>query len=224
MVAISRFLLSNFIDGTVEGTDITIIDGSSNNDHTYFGNGCRIDEYTPNSGSTKSCSSRTNLTADGETLSIGTYYNFQAIAAGSGGLDYSENNSVVLDTFCPLGWQLSYGGTGGDYYNKSRSWNYFLNSYSIAADTPGSNKIRSYPISYIYTGYFHLGTGKLFEQGNFALYKSATILDRSNTYGFKISSNSVWSNGDVKAIANPVRCVNFLASLHRRHGGKRICE
>ena len=189
------------------GTDITIRDGSSDNDHTYYGNGCRIDEYTPDTGSTKSCSSRTNLTADSETLSIGTYYNFQAIAAGSGGLNYSELNSVISDTFCPLGWQMSYGGTGGDYYDKSRSWNYFLNAYNIASDTPGSNKIRSYPISYIYTGLLHMATGTISEQANFAIYHSATIFDRSNTYRFKFNSGFVWSNADVKAISNPVRCV-----------------
>ena len=207
------------------GTDIRDIpgyqDANAYHDHSFYGNGCLQEEVQGGvSYSYETCSTRVIGTyMDAEYQDIGVYYNYQATSAGSGA-SLNTDNANIPDTFCPLGWQMSYGGTGGDYYDKSRSWNYFLNAYSIASDTPGSNKIRSYPISYIYTGLLHMATGTISEQANFAIYHSATISDRSGTFRFKINSNSIWSNTDVKAISSPVRCVNFLASLHRRHGGR----
>ena len=147
------------------------MDARANKDHTYYGNGC------PNGwdssvgpptfgGSTTACSSRITQTADGENQNIGTYYHYYAASVGTGGTDIATDNTNVPDTFCPLGWQMPYAGTGGDYYNKSKSWNYLFNTiYSIEYEKVASGKkATSYPFSYINSGSYYIEGAALFSK------------------------------------------------------------
>ena len=233
----SRFL-ANFVDGTVEGTDIHTghMDGDLNNDHTYYGNGC------PNGwdssvgpptygGSTTACSIRIVQTADGEDQSIGTYYHFNAAASGSGGTTIIADNSIVPDSFCPLGWQLPYGGTGGDYYDKSKSWKYLLNTiYGIEYEKIISGvKVASYPFSLNNSGSYYIYGAVLFSAGvDYTLWgntkKSDSTIYRLN--GYYRSDDKAWVIQGTGPSNNgqSVRCVKFLASSHRRHGGRKSCR
>ena len=149
----------SLIDGTVEGTNIEQIDTNHSHDHTYYGNGCSKDWAS--GGSEKSCETKIAETTDGESQYIGVYYHFEAASSGSGA-SVSTDNTNVPDSFCPLGWQLPYGGTGGDYYNKSKSWMYLFNSYSDL-DFPSDKRLtRKYPISHIGSGDYYWANGRLF--------------------------------------------------------------
>ena len=141
------------------------IDGEVKHDHTYYGNGCKQSEYPQGEdGSITPCSTRITQDGDGQNQKNGTYFNFQAANSGSGG-SITTDNMISPDTFCPLGWQLPYSGTGGDYYDKSKSWNYLYTTYNIAFNDGTASdvtKVRSYPISYIYSGLFAWSTGRLY--------------------------------------------------------------
>ena len=151
-------------------------------DHTYHGNGCPNGWGTDgDGGSITPCSTNILKTGDNEDQYSGTNYNFQAATAGTGG-PIETDNTNSSDTFCPLGWQLPYGGTGGDYYNKSRSWRYLISEYNIPSDTTGQVIVRSYPFSYVYTGYFYWGKGRLYSQGDRGSYWPSTINSSTGAY------------------------------------------
>ena len=162
-----------FIDGTVEGTDVKTgnTDSNTGHDHTYYGNGCPNDWGTDgDGGSNKSCSTRIIGTRDGENQKTGTLYDLQAATSGTNGS--APTGDLTPDTFCPLGWQLPYGGTGGDYYDKSRSWEYLFNEYSLGSGVSGANAVRSYPMSYILPGVYNWITGLLYFQDRNGYYWS----------------------------------------------------
>ena len=205
----------------MEGTDVSYWDGNFNNDHTYFGNGC-----ADTAGSDTSCSTRITETYDHEDQFMGAYYNFQAATSGTGG-GMTTNNANSPDTFCPLGWQLPYGGSGGDYYDKPKSWTYLFNLYDIQygewqnpteEQRSYTRKLRSYPHSYIQAGRYVYG--KLYDMtGTAGRYWSGTVDGPGLAYrlGYWIDYGSLTNVGNRSEWQFSVRCVCF----HRRHGGRK---
>ena len=197
----------------------TYADNNYEHDHTYYGRGCKRDWGTSGeSGSQTPCTDsdaggRYVETADSETQKNGTYYNFQAATVGSGGVITSGDSP---NTVCPLGWQLPYSGTDGDYYDKSKSWNYLFATYGIAFNdgtAVASTKVRSYPFSYVYSGDFNWYKARLYYQSLRGLHWSSTIV--SGEYG---GYNLITQYSVVKVIGTygksdglAVRCVKFLA-------------
>ena len=191
------FVIHPFIDGTVAGTDIHTghIDSHSGHDYTYYGNGCPNawdgdDAEHYHGGSLQSCTTRIVPTYDSENQKNGTYYVFQAATSGSGWSATMPDDTNTADTFCPLGWQLPYGGTDGDYYDKSRSWKYLLDTYGLSygdGKEASSIKVRSYPLSNILSGYYSQTDAALFYQGNNGLHWSTT----SHTGGYAFLF-SIW--------------------------------
>ena len=196
-------------------------DSNVSHDHTYMGNGCKNGWGTSGEGGSQTpcpdsdAGGRYVKTADNETQKNGTYYHFQAGTTGAGAAITTDNTNVP-DTFCPLGWQLPYSGTGGDYYNKSRSWNYLFTTYSVAFDAgtaADATKIKSYPFSYVYSGYYDWYTGRLYSQSNGGVYWSSTVVSSTNAYGLPTWSSGVRpANAYSKAHGVAVRCIWKLAS------------
>ncbi len=164
-----------FIDGTVEGTDISLSDGNYFHDHTYYGNGCE-NEWGPggSGGSTKACSANKVVSFDNEEQGIGVYYDYQAATSGTGAA-ITAGNTDSPDTFCPLGWQSPYSGTGGDYYDKSRSWGYLFELYHYENNNAGQQHARSYPLSYSYSGFYRYDMGQLYNLSSNGFFWSSTI-------------------------------------------------
>ena len=207
----------------MEGTDVyRYRDGNRNNDHTSYGNGCPNDWGTDgDGGSGTSCDTKLVSTSDAEMQTIGVYYTFQAATSGTGA-GMSTNNSNSPDTFCPLGWQLPYDGTGGDYYDKSRSWRYLFTTYNIAiinGTASDSTKIKSYPFSYVQSGYYHQSIGKLYLQNHAGFYRSSTVADTGRTYWLNIY-NLFKLEGSNMVASVALRCSLLFSILHRRHGGR----
>ena len=176
-----------------------------NHDRSYYGNGC-----SGGDGSITPCTSRIVKTNDNEDQKNGTYYNSQSATSGTGG-SMSTDNANSSDTFCPLGWQMPYSGTGGDYYDKSRSWNNLFTTYSISFDDGASvdaTKLKSYPFSYIASGYFYFFTGKLYVQGNHGLYWSSIIKNINDAYALYVWNAGIRPNNMTnKSNAFVIRCV-----------------
>ena len=188
-------MASVYVSGDPTKSLLQFIDENYEHDHTYIGMGC------PNSwgsdGSTGSDIPCTNTgrivrDADNEPQKNGTYYHFQAATLGTG-VTTTIANANAPDTFCPLGWQLPYSGTGGVYYDKSKSWNYLFTTYDVSFNdgtTSDSTKISSYPFSYILSGRYAWGTGRLYRQNGNGDYWSLT------TSSDKINFNlSTWAGG-----------------------------
>ena len=166
------------------------IDGNATHDHTYYGRGCKNGWGTDGDGGSitpcpdSDAGGRYVKTADNETQKNGTYYNFQAATVGAGGAMATDKTDSSY-TFCPLGWQLPYSGTGGDYDDKSRSWNHLFKSYGLHigdGTATDATKVKSYPFSYVYSGNYIWYTGRLYDQSSNGYYWSSTVVSSTNAY------------------------------------------
>ena len=210
-----KIRFSNFIDGTVEGTNIEYIDNNSTHDHTYHGNGCTNnwdgDNPDGRGGSKFSCETNLIATNDNEAQKIGTYYTIQA-ATGSTGYSTNEDptGSLIPDTFCPLGWQLPYAGTDGDYYDKSKSWRYLFDTYHYSESSQVNNgKIRSYPLSYNLAGRYEWNYGRLYQRTLLGAYWS----DTRRHLGLLMYTHSFAASNPYSPVAGlTIRCVSVLTS------------
>ena len=197
----------------MEGTNINYIqDGNTAHDYTYYGNGCP--DLWSGSGSSVACSSNTETTIDGETQEIGVYYDFQAASAGTGS-SIGTANANTPDTFCPLGWQLPYDGSGGDYYDKSKSWRYLFASYSLAINPGNSSSsvaMRSYPFSMILAGDFTWYKGVLYVMTTNAYFWSSTVSSETKSYYLDLTKTSIKNLENGRNLGNSIRCVSELAT------------
>ena len=145
---------------------IQFVDSNRANNHTYYGLGCPNGWGTDGKGGSDiPCTTRIVQTKDEENQKNGTYYSNLAAVSGSARYE-SKDNTIAPDTFCPLGWQLPYGGTGGDYYDQSRSWKELLTIYNLISDQSSSTKFHSYPTSYVESGVFGWFSGRLYYQNS----------------------------------------------------------
>ena len=214
---------SAYIAGDPEHSLLQYTDANVAHDHTYYGiNGC------PNSwgddgkgGSDVPCTTNQATTFDNEVQNIGTFYHFQAATSGSGGAIVTPNANSP-DTFCPLGWQLPYGGTGGDYYNQPKSWNYLISTYgfTIYTDNQHHNNqsaadlFKSYPMSYILAGNYRWDRGRLYYGNVSGPYWYSTAFDAGSMYRYVIS-NMGYNNADLnsKTYGQPMRCDRRISIL-----------
>ena len=197
-------------------------DGTVTNDHTYYGRGCKNGWGTSGEGGSQTpcadsdAGGRYVKTADNETQKNGTYFNYQAATSGTGGAMKTDNTNSS-DTFCPLGWQLPYSGTGGDYYNKSRSWRYLFTRYDVSFNdgtAADATKIKSYPFSYVYSGRYYWSTGRLYLQSNNGHYWSSTVASSTNAYNLNTWSSGVRpADAHSKASGDAVRCDCRISNL-----------
>ncbi|MBR2600672.1 hypothetical protein IKE07_00830 [Candidatus Saccharibacteria bacterium] len=214
------FLDANFIDGTEASAYVSgdptrsLLQYQNENyeiDRSFFGKGC-INGWGQDGtgGSDIPCTTRIVKTADNEDQKNGTYYNYQSTTSGSGA-SLKTDNANAPDTFCPLGWQLPYGSTGGVYYDKSKSWRFLFDAYDISyneGNEPSSVKLRSYPLSYILGGYFGGATGRLYHQGDEGYHWGST--NNNSIYAYRIT---MWPRGLRSAEINsklsqyPIRCL-----------------
>ena len=187
----------------MEGTDVYRYKDATDiaTAKTYYGNGCPIE--TEEAGSHVSCSSRVVQTADEETQTIGTYYNFSAATSGSG-VSSPNDETNAPDTFCPLSWQLPYGGTGGDYYDQSKSWNYLFDLYNYS----DGRVLQTYPLSYVKSGVYYWSSGVLYGQSTVAQLWSSIHIQRT-AFWLLFGNVNIRQDAVGKANGRTLRCVKF---------------
>ena len=191
----------------MEGDDISEIDSDYVHDHTYYGNGCPSE-----SGSSISCSTRLINTFDGETQETGTSYDYQAVATGSAPTIVTVDNTLSPDTFCPLGWQMPYSGSGGDYYNKSKSLKYLYDYYGIT-DSSSSTAVLSYPFSYVKSGYYLWLNGRTYHLDRSGYYWTTIVNSGGGSYSIGITSIIRFAVTNNRAHGFPIRCVYHFSIL-----------
>ena len=120
----------------------------------------------------------------------------------------TTNNDNTPDTFCPLGWQLPYSGTGGDYYDQSKSWKYLFSVYGYTI----APEIKKYPLSYIETGIYHWTHGKLYAMyvDGFMTYWSNTVKDRNSAYRLDRANPNIQTPN--KTNGHNIRCVDYFST------------
>ena len=213
-------MASVYVSGDDTRNLVQFKDENDEHDHTYYGMGCP--NFWGQDGSTGSdipCSTRIVQDGNGEDQRNGTYYSGQAGMTGSI-TDEAGTNYNSSDTFCPLGWQLPYGGTGGDYYNKSKSWKYLFTLYGENSSLPTGPTVQKYPHSIIGSGEYYWGTGRLYNQLGTSGGHYLTL-----TYGGQgksMSRLSQWNSisidyVDVK-LGETVRYVLGICNLKALHG------
>ena len=209
-----RCFFTSLIDGTVAGTDIRDIpgyqDANAYHDHSFYGNGCLQEDVQGGvSYSYETCSTRVIGTyMNAEYQDIGVYYNYQATSAGSGA-SLNTDNANIPDTFCPLGWQIPYGGTGGDYYDKSRSWRFLFNKYNALTT---DKKLGSYPLDFVLSSHYGWHAGLLFVL-NGALFYTGTVNATNGAYWFvswSFNAPGFQNDSITKSDGYPIRCASVL--------------
>ncbi len=106
---------------------------------------------------------------------------------------------------------MPYGGTGGDYYDKSKSVRYLFTAYNIQSTQAGSDKARSYPLALIFSGLLAINQGVLYGKDTNGNYWTSSSNESYNgAYRFTVYENgakpSDVSNRDVEYT---VRCSRF---------------
>ncbi|MBQ3309677.1 hypothetical protein IJG78_03305 [Candidatus Saccharibacteria bacterium] len=70
----------------------------------------------------------------------------------------------------------------------------------------GSTKVRRYPLSYIYSGYYHWGNGNLDGQGTDGYWWSTSAYSSTNAYDLIMASSVLKpQNNNNKAVGFPLR-------------------
>ena len=143
--------------------------------------------------------------------SYGNYYNWYSATAGNG--TYSTGSGVVAaGDICPTGWHLPYGGSGtgtkggntsgGFYY-----LNYKLNNDQNITDGTASNKLRSYPQNFVYSGY--VNGASIVGRSSGGNYWSSTANGSSNAYLMYFSGSNVnpGTSSSTKYSGRMARCM-----------------
>jgi len=184
------------VAGTTLSTLANYLDTDATHEHTYFGNGSNYSQTVGNTYQT--------TTYDGETQKIGTYYNFQAATIGTGAA-LTDDGEQAPDSFCPAGWQLPIGNT----QNVDKAFQKLLNSYSISNNSEGSAAARKYPLSYLLSGSYYWGSGRLYDLGSSGNWWSGTFEEEGGAYGLDIYEDEIYAD-DNRSMGNgfPLRCVS----------------
>ena len=75
----------------------------------------------------------------------------------------------------------------------------------------GSLGVRSYPLSYVYSGYYYWGTGRLYYQTLYGAYWSSSIVSSTNSYDlYMYSTRLIKANSANKRSGSALRCMAKL--------------
>ena len=145
-----------------------------------------------------------SYSTSGDVYSYGNYYNWYSATAGHGkyGNDYGSSYNAPGD-ICPAGWHLPTGTTVGEFNVLNTAIN------GGATDSIASNKLRSYPNSFVYSGF--LITSGISWRRSYGCYWSASGDYDDAALGLYFSSSRINAGIDFdysnKHYGRAVRCV-----------------
>ncbi len=160
---------------------------------------------------------------DGDTQTVGTYYNWKT---ATGGMGDTTNTSRPDDSVCPKGWQLP-------VYSNDKSWDNLIRVvYSAETFTAGdassgskekingahiyaiSQTMRRAPLSMPFSGSFQFASGKTVSVAGNGLFWSSTSSSTTSARTLYFNSSSLNpQNGTNKGSGFPVRCVAEINGL-----------
>ncbi len=158
-----------------------------------------------------------NFINDGDTQTIGTYFNWKTATGGIGDM---TNTSRPNDSVCPKGWQLPVDTTSGKSYrqlidayydgvygNANSTYKETINGAHIYAI---SQTMRRAPLSITLSGSFQFASGKTVSVAGYGYFWSSTSGSTTLARRLVFGSNYLYpqtNNG--KGNGFPVRCVAY---------------
>ncbi len=143
-----------------------------------------------------------NYSPSSNVYSYGNYYNWYSATAGHGkyGNNYSTNYIAPGD-ICPTGWHLPTGKNTGDFYTLNTALS------SGAIDSAASNRLRSYPNNFIYSGFTN--GSSISNEGFYGYNWSSSAANDRSVYELEIGDLGVGPGTDYthKRYGYPIRCV-----------------
>ena len=96
--------------------------------------------------------------------------------------------------------------------------------FEVSSDSTGSLGAGSYPLSYVYSGLYYWGTGRLYQQTLYGYYWSSTIYDSSNSYDLTMyGSRLIKAHTYNKRCGFALRCqIDILSLIDAAHGTTKI--
>ncbi len=154
---------------------------------------------------------------DGDTQTIGTYFNWKTATGGMGDM---TNTSRYNDSVCPKGWQLPVDATAGKSYRHLFD-SYYDGVYGNASanqanyqTTNGahiyamSQTMRRAPLSLPFSGYFQFNSGEPVNVAGNGYFWSSTSYSTTAARYLDFGSNALYpQNNSAKGYGFPVRCV-----------------
>ena len=143
---------------------------------------------------------------NGNIYSYGNYYNWYSTTAGHG--TYNKTSGDVDGDICPADWHLPTGTSSGDFYALNTTLN------NNATDSTASNKLRSYPNNFIYSGVVYGASISYRNSGGG--YWSSSASNGNDAHGLSFSSDIVYPGTDVgyKYSGRMVRCIHPIKLFH----------
>ncbi|MBR3233700.1 hypothetical protein IKG12_02470, partial [Candidatus Saccharibacteria bacterium] len=90
----------------------------------------------------------------------------------------------------------------------AKSWSFLFKQYNYNDDSTGSLGARSYPLSYVYSGYYYWGTGRLYNQTLIGRYWSSSIVSSTDSYYLYMDSTRlIKAYSTNKRFGFALRCV-----------------
>ena len=171
--------------------------------------GYRFPRYNNNNTNTTLTASY-NSTGKYSWYSYGNYYNWPAAMANTNYMADPSISETANTSICPAGWTLPTGGnTPKDFGNLSQQYGGSGGNQNGTADAGDvmSNRFRSFPNNFLYSGYFHESSATA--RGSYGYYWSRSVSDASDkSHAFDLSSTYIrpYSRND-KIYGFSVRCL-----------------
>ena len=90
----------------------------------------------------------------------------------------------------------------------SKSWSYLFTAYGYGDNESGNRSARSYPLSYVYSGFYFWDAGRFFLQTLNGYYWSSSIYNSNLSYRMSMYSiNLIKANSNDKRLGLALRCV-----------------
>ena len=124
----------------------------------------------------------------------GNYYNWYTATAGTGTYAYNQNNGNATGSICPNGWFIPTGGNDGQYVTLDIDLGGTGSSQSTAE---ASNRWRSYPNNFLYSGYWQNSAAE--GHGYSGFYWSSRAVTYVYTDNLRIHNNYIDPASDAGA-------------------------
>ncbi len=164
----------------------------------------------PRYNNTNTISPVANMTTYDDTVNVyssGNYYTWAAAVADTTAYASMGENADVATSICPAGWRLPLGGEIGANGSFSHLDSAMGGTGGHQGTTEASNKWRSFPNNFVYSGYWDGSSGYL--RGVNGGYWSSTTDSTFSSYNLSLYSLGVTPgmHGNHKYTGGTVRCV-----------------
>ena len=171
------------------GSSFTLSASQDPTTNAWCTNGCEDQSMLSSNNATNTIANMTSPMLDLDEskgiYSMGNYYNWYSATAGTGTYSMISGNNAK-GSICPAGWHLPTGDTDGEFSALDRAMG---GTGEYQNTTEASNRWRTYPVNYIYSGYAY--GSSLDVRGFDGLVWSSTAYSSNVAYILNFDSDNV---------------------------------